>query len=179
MRIIAGKHKGLILKEFDIFSTRPTADIVKGAIFNVLGQKVINSKFLDLFAGTGAVGFEALSRGAKYCCFVDQNKDSVKLIKDNSKKFESEDFKILNDNFFDVLKQIRANNEKFDIIFLDPPYITDFAEKSLDFIFKNKLLNEFGVVVWEHDKNKLDYIMLNYPNAKTKKYGIKFVTFIE
>ena len=83
MRIIAGKFKGKVLKEFNLDSTRPTSDLVRGALFNAVGTKIENSIFLDLFSGTGAVGIEALSRGAKECYFVDSNKSAIKIITKN------------------------------------------------------------------------------------------------
>lgn len=177
MRIIAGKHKGLILKSFDLITTRPTSDLIRGAVFNTIFEKINDSIVLDLFAGTGAIGLEALSRNAKFCYFADSNEQSVKLIKKNAEKFELNSFKILKMEFQDALHYLFKQKIKFDIIFLDPPYQSNLAEESIKKIKKYGLLNQNGIVVWEHSFDKLKYVISNFENAKTKKYGQKYVSY--
>lgn len=177
MRIIAGKFKGKVLKEFELSSTRPTADMVKGAIFNILGSRVQDSAFLDLFSGTGAVGIEALSRGAKQVAFVDSNKESVALIRSNLKLIKAENFIIMQTDSFDALKRFSVQNQKFNIIFLDPPYASVLAEKCIKLINKLNLLEKDGIIVWEHDETKLSMLKEN-EDVKTKKYGKKYVSII-
>lgn len=177
MRIIAGKFKGKVLKQFELDTTRPTSDMVRGAIFNILGEKTQNSIFLDLFAGTGAVGIEALSRGAKKVVFVDANKDSVALVKKNLSLIKANNFIIMQKQCFDVLKEFAYQGEQFDIIFLDPPYATNLAEKCVKVIYNQDLLAENGLIVWEHDETKLE-LLQSVEHVKTKKYGKKYVSII-
>lgn len=178
MRIIAGKYKGKVLKEFELSSTRPTADIVRGAIFNILGTKIIDSVFLDLFAGTGAVGIEAISRGCKTAYFVDQNKQSINLIKNNLKAINQSECSVINESFEFALKNFSNQNVKFDIIFLDPPYKTDYAEDVIFQIQSLNVLNKNAIIVWEHDETKLDKLKEFSNIVKTKKYGKKYVTIL-
>lgn len=176
MRIIAGKNKGKILKTFKLDTTRPTSDLVKQALFNIIYFKVEDGIFLDLFGGTGACGIEAISRGAKQVIFVDNNKESVNLINSNAKLINATNYQILNNNYEDALKKFKDANMSFDIIFIDPPYKSNFAEKSVNYIINNNLLNQNGLLVWEHDKDKLD--MIDSANCfKTKKYGIKYLSY--
>ena len=172
MRIIAGKYKGKKLKEFELSSTRPTSDLVKGAVFNILGQKVVNSVFLDLFAGTGAMGIEAISRGAKQVIFVDSNKMAIDIIRDNLNTLKDENYLVKNENFIDVLK----NLNKIDIIYIDPPYASDYAEKALKIIKNNDILTDSGTILWEHDETKNNILS---DEIITKKYGKKFVSIIK
>ena len=118
MRIISGKYKGKKLEGFNIEGTRPTLDRVKESLFGMIQTYIQNSQVLDLFAGSGALGLEAISNGAKICYLIDNNKEAIKTIKQNSQNFD-EDLKIIN---IDYKKFLKETNEKFDIIFLDPPY---------------------------------------------------------
>ena len=179
MRVIAGKFKGKILTEFELSSTRPTADMVREALFDKIGFLVDDSVFLDLFAGTGAVGIEAISRGAKFCHFVDLDKSAQKIIEKNLKSVNATNCEILNCDYLSALKKFENNCNKFDIIFIDPPYKTDFAETAIEYIFQNNLLAKNGLCVWEHDDSKLDYIAKTYGDVKTKKYGKKYLTYIQ
>ncbi len=178
MRVIAGKYKGRVLTEFELSSTRPTTDLVKEALFDKIGLDIVDSICLDLFAGTGALGIEALSRNAKFCYFVDQEQNAIKIIKKNIALVKAENIQILNLSFDKALAHFYKENKKFDFVFLDPPYKTDFAEKAIEFIFANGILSQDGLIVWEHDKSKLDYIKNKFMAAKTKKYGQKYLTYI-
>lgn len=176
MRIISGKNKGKVLNGFKLETTRPTSDLVKQALFNIISFKIENSVFLDLFGGTGACGIEAISRGAKQVVFVDNNKESVNLINSNLKLINAKNYTVLSKNYDLALNQLKEEKVCFDIIFIDPPYKSDFAEKSINFIINNNLLNEDGLIVWEHDKDKLAMID-NAGCFKTKKYGIKYLSY--
>lgn len=178
MRIIAGKYKGKVLKEFELNSTRPTADLVRGAIFNIIGTNIQNARFLDLFAGTGAMGIEAISRGASQVVFVDKNDDAIKLIKTNLKLLKDENYLVLNNDFFEALKQFDNQNLDFDYIFIDPPYSTDCAEKSFKIIYKYSLLKKTGLIIWEHDESKLELLKYFNDSKITRKYGRKYVTIM-
>lgn len=176
MRIIAGKHKGKVLNEFKLDTTRPTSDLVKQALFNIISYKIEDSVFLDLFGGTGACGLEAISRGSKLVYCVDNNSLSINLIKSNASLIKSTNFNIFKMDYLQALEYFKQNNISFDIIFLDPPYKTDFAEKSINYILKNNLLKDNGLLCWEHDKDKL-LVKEKLGFCKTKKYGIKFLSY--
>lgn len=178
MRIIAGKYKGKKLVDFDLSTTRPTSDMIREALFDKIGYKVIDSTFLDLFAGTGACGIEAISRGAQYVYFVDANKNATNIIKKNMQSIQTTNFEILQNDYILATKTFAKQNLQFDIVFLDPPYASDFAENSIELLNQNNLLKNDFLIVWEHDKTKLQYIENTYPNAKTKKYGEKFLTYL-
>lgn len=176
MRIISGKNKGKILSTFKLETTRPTSDMVKQALFNIIGEDIDNAVFLDLFAGTGAVGLESVSRNCKFVYFVDCNKESVQLVSKNAKLINANNIQISNVNYDVFLKMAVKNSIKFDIVFIDPPYKSDFAEKAVEFIVKNELINNGGLLFWEHDIAKLN-ILNNYGNFTTKKYGIKYLSY--
>ena len=178
MRIIAGKYKGKKLAEFELNSTRPTSDLMREAMFDKIGLNIVDSVFLDLFSGTGACGIEALSRNAKECYFVDKNKDAIKIIKKNLQSIGKNDENVFYNDFENVLNIFAKKQIKFDIVFLDPPYASDYAEKAIQILLKNQLLNDGYIIVWEHDDTKNDYIGNAFIDAKTKKYGNKYLTYI-
>lgn len=173
MRIISGNLKGRVIKGYDIEGTRPTMDRVKESIFSSIQNYIPDSTILDLFAGSGNLGFEAISNYAKECYFIDKNKECIKLIDENIKLFNIDNAKTINDDFKSVLTKLK--NIKFDVVFLDPPYKNnDFIDYSVDFIIKNDMLNEKGIIVCEYDSDiKKDYDELKI--IKEKKYGDKFV----
>ena len=176
MRIIAGKRKGLNIKTIEGETTRPTRDMVREALFSILTSKIPDAKFLDLFAGSGAIGIEAISRGATEACFSDTNPQCIKIIKENINKanFENES-RIFNLDYKLVLKKLK--DEKFDVIFIDPPYESDLYEKSLEVIKNNNLLNKDGIIVLEHpiDKN-ID--LKGFEVIKVKTYGDKQISYL-
>ena len=178
MRIIAGKYKGKVLKEFALASTRPTADMVREALFDKIGFDINDAVFLDLFAGTGAVGIEAISRGAKQCFFVDKNQEAIKIIKNNLGLIDANNGHMFCFDYETALQNFANQSIKFDIIFLDPPYATSFAEDAINTIKSKDLLNDNGLIVWEHDAEKNDYVQKNFNNFQTKKYGKKYLTYI-
>lgn len=178
MRIIAGKYKGKVLKEFDLGTTRPTADMVREALFDKIGIDIAGKTFLDLFAGTGAVGLEAASRNASFCTFVDAEKKSTEIIKKNIELLNAQNIEVLCMDFAKALEYFASHGKRFDYIFLDPPYKTDFAERAIDIIRQLQLLSPDGLLIWEHDKSKAAYVEKQFPDCKTKKYGIKFLTYI-
>lgn len=178
MRIISGKFKGKKLNTFNLDTTRPTSDMMREALFDKIGYRIYDCVFLDLFSGTGAVGIEAVSRGASQVYFADKNIDAIKLIKKNLSLVKNDNTFVLNSDFKTTLNTLKNQQIVFDIIFLDPPYKTDFAEQSINLITNLNLLNEDGIIVWEHDNSKLNFISTNYPNITTKKYGEKYFTYL-
>ena len=153
MRIVAGKRKGLTIKTIESDSTRPTRDVVREALFSILTNKIVDCKFLDLFAGSGAIGIEALSRGAAESYFSDINPQCVRVIKENiaKAKFEEESH-VYNLDYKQVLKKLRGN--KFDIIFIDPPYNKGMGVDSIKLISEYDLLSDDGIVILETDTNE-------------------------
>ena len=170
MRVISGKYKGRKIDGFNIEGTRPTMDRVKESMFASIQNKIEGSVVLDLFAGSGALGIEALSNGAKYVYFIDNSSEVEKVLKNNLRGME--DYKIMMIDYNKALKSFRDNSIKFDIILLDPPYDRHFINKILDFIYDNNLLNEGGIVVTEYETEKFNIY-------KTKKYGHKTVTIFD
>ncbi len=178
MRIIAGKYKGKILNTFKIDTTRPTSDMVREALFNIL-YSVQNKTFLDLFGGTGAVGLEAVSRGAKSVTIVDNNKTAIDLINKNVKLCGLVNVNIVFSNYLNALSKLEKENEIFDIVFIDPPYATDYAEKSLEKLKNSTMINKESIIVWEHDKTKLNNNIDGFEVVGTKRYGIKYLTILK
>lgn len=178
MKVISGTLKGRKIEGFHLEGTRPTMDRVKESLFAMIQSYVGESTCLDLFAGSGSLGIEAISEGAKKVYFVDFNKKAIHTIQKNMKNFQIEDkAKTL---FMDYKKALDTlQKEKFDIIFLDPPYQTDYIEKSIFLIEKYRLLKENGIIVCESDK--LEKIIFNekYRIVKEKKYGDKLIVILE
>ena len=148
MRIIAGKYRGRVLKEFKGTDIRPTSDRVKESVFQILTPYFAGARVLDLFAGSGALGIESLSRGADEAVFNDLSKDSLLVLQANLKKV-GERAKVYNLDYQSCLKALSG---KFRLIFLDPPYRMDVSEECLALIRERKLLEEGGLAVYECEK---------------------------
>ena len=179
MRVISGMYRGLKLNSLDGLNTRPTLDNVKEAIFSMLFDKCTDAKVLDLFSGSGALGIEALSRYGKECVFCDNSQEAINVIRSNVEKIKSTDkSRIVKGDYLYNLETFAKNGEKFDIIFLDPPYAQDFMKKSLDAIYEFSLLSPCGVIVCEFDYGtNLD--IQNYNVIKNKKYGRVCINILE
>jgi len=178
MRIIAGLYKGLALQSFPGKSIRPTPSKVREAVFDILAFKVLESDFLDLFAGTGAIGIEALSRGAKKVTFVEINRHATDLIKSNLIKINQNDFSnIINNNYMHSLKMLNFQQKKFDIIFLDPPYYKNIAQKTLYEIERNYILKRDSIIVAQHQINEdVQGSFKKLSCLKEKRYGKSKIT---
>ena len=175
MRVITGSAKGVRLKTPDGLKTRPTSDRVKEAVFSIVQFEVEGSRFLDLFAGTGQMGIEALSRGAVSAVFVDGWKDACQLVRDNLKLARlSEKAKVVNSDYLSYLKNCR---EQFDIIFLDPPYAEIFVENSLNKISEIDILSDRGIIICERPAEKqLDLDISGLQRWKDYRYGKTWIT---
>lgn len=171
MRVVAGKYRAKKLKEFDINTTRPTLDRVKEAIFSSIQFNLPNAVVLDLFSGTGALGIEAISRGAKMTYFVDSNPEAIKIIKENLQNI-TEPHQVERIEFLRFLKD--NNDKKFDVVLLDPPFKTNYGEIAIQYILDNDMLADEGIIVYEKSKDK----KISFANAKTKTYGTVEVCFI-
>ena len=139
MRVITGSARGRILKELQGMETRPTTGKVKESIFSIIQFDIEGRRVLDLFAGTGQLGIEALSRGAKQCVFIDQRNDAVKLIRENLKLTELQDrARVVARDSMEFLRSLR---ERFDIVFLDPPYEAGLLEPAVAHLTAFDILN--------------------------------------
>lgn len=175
MRVISGKLKGRVLKGYNIEGTRPTMDRVKESLFASIQDYLDDSIVLDLFAGSGNLGIEAISNGASKCYFVDNNKECIKVINDNVNTFNiTEQAVILNKDYLDAINNFK-NNVKFDIIFIDPPYKYNIKKELLDIILKNNILNDNGIAVFEYSLDE-DIDNINFKLLKSKKYGDKYIS---
>lgn len=181
MRVITGIAKGRKLKAPKGLETRPTSDRIKEALFNIIGSRVIDVNFLDLYAGTGAIGIEALSRGAVKAVFVEKNPNTVKIIKENLQTTGLlEQAEILVQEADRAIKIIAGKGEKFEIIFIDPPYLKDLEKASLTLIDNNSLLAPGGLVITE--SSKLDIMPQEVGQLRMfrqEKYGDTVLTFYQ
>ena len=173
MRIISGKYKGKKIEGFDIDGTRPTQDRVKESLFAMIQNDLQDAIVLDLFAGSGNLGIEALSNGASFSYFVDYNSKCIQVLNNNLKSIHEQNAKFLNFEYKKALDYFRDNSISFDIIFLDPPYNLNCIDFILNIIIEYNLLNENGLVVCEYEFDNFAENYLNLDLIKEKKYGYK------
>ena len=178
MKIISGLYKGRNLEGYNLDGTRPTMDRVKESLFAIIQDYLENSIVLDLFSGSGNLGIEALSNSSKEAYLVDNNKKAYETIKKNINTIKIENAKVLNLDYKKALLFFKENNIEFNIIFLDPPYNTDYIEKSIKIIDEYNLLEKNGIIICE--SSSLDKIIYNdkFKEIKNKKYGDKYIVII-
>jgi 16S rRNA (guanine(966)-N(2))-methyltransferase RsmD len=178
MRVVGGKHRSRKLLEVDKDTTRETRDRVKESVFNSIQADLFDAHVLDLFAGSGALGIEALSRGSEFCTFIDCNQAAIDTIKDNIKHLKLEVNSLVLKT--DYLGYLESTNSAFDIILLDPPYDMHVLDKTIETIASKKLLNKSGILVLfyhkSHSIKNENYGIIEY---KQKKYGITKVSFMK
>lgn len=170
MKVIAGEYKGRRLEMPSNYKVRPTIGKIKEAIFSILMNNTYDRVYCDLFGGTGSLGIEALSRGARFCYFGDNANESIKLIIENVTKCEAnEKAKIIHGDYTRVLSNI---NEKVDVFLLDPPYKKDLINSAVGMIKELDLLNEDGLILIEHPKDKkMPDELEGFNKIKEKRYG--------
>ena len=175
MRVITGKARGVQLKTPEGLQTRPTADRVKEALFSIINFDIPGAAVLDLFGGTGQLGIEALSRGAKSATFVDAGDAACKLIKENLRRTKLEgEGKVIRSDYMDYLKRCRV---QYDIIFLDPPYAEVFLENSLKRIAEIDILRSGGIIIAERPLGKeLPRDFEGFQRSRDYKYGKTLLT---
>ncbi len=175
MRVITGTAKGKPLSTLKGDEVRPTTDRVKEGMFSIIQFDILNSKVLDLFAGSGQLGIEALSRGAQMCTFVDNSREAQKIQLQNLKSTNL--YKNSRVIFSDSISFLKTTTDKYDIIILDPPYSTDLLLQALQ-IVPDKL-NDNGIVICEHLKSlNMPENIQNISLQKQYKYGkIKLTTY--
>lgn len=165
MRVISGKYKGKKLEGFDIDGTRPTMDRVKESLFGSIQNYLENSVCLDLFAGSGSLGIEALSNGASTCYFVDNSKEILPILKTNLKDIKNA--VLITTDYLAALDNI---NEKLDIVFLDPPYKKHLINKAINKIIEKDLLKPNALIICEYEDEDFS---CSLEIIKEKKYGSK------
>ena len=179
MRIIGGKARGTKLYTLEGDNTRPTLDRVRESLFNIIQFDVPNSVFVDLFSGSGAVGLEAISRGAKKSIFCDKSRDAINIIKKNIDKTHCKEQTNVYQISYEELLQNKIN-EKIDIIYIDPPYETNFAYKSINIILERNLIDNNSIIIVETDREdvikQIDTIEL-IEIADKRKYGRAYLIF--
>ena len=179
MKIITGKYKGRKIDGFTLPGTRPTMDRVKESLFAMIQNNISESIVLDLFSGSGNLGIEALSEGAKEAFLVDNNYHAIQMIKKNMKELNISNATFLYMDYQKALDYFKNNKNTFDLIFLDPPYQTNYIEKSINLIEKNELLNNDGIIICESDSlEKIKYSNV-WKNVKEKKYGDKYIVLLQ
>ena len=179
MRVISGTAKGTKLSSIDSIETRPTLDRVKEPLFSIIQNNIEQANVLDLFAGSGALGIEALSRGSKHCTFCDKSYKSIQMLKENIKKTRMEEKStILN---VDYKKCLSNQKEKYDIIFIDPPYKFDIAVDSIKRIIDLKLLAKDGIIIIETNEEERELKELEEVDLEVydlRKYGRVKLLFV-
>ena len=175
MRVISGKARGVTLKTPEGLQTRPTADRVKEAVFSILQFDLPGTKVLDLFGGTGQLGIEAISRGAKSATFVDASDKACKLIQENLKRCKMEqEGRVLRCDYLEYLSKCR---ETYDIILLDPPYAEAFLENAIKKISEIDILKSGGIIVAERPVGKeIPGEFPGFTRSKDYKYGTVLLT---
>ena len=183
MRVISGSARGTVLHSIEDISTRPTLDRVKESLFNIIQNDIEDTTVLDLFAGSGAIGIEFLSRRAKQVYFCDKSSKAVAMIEKNLEKTKLKKKAIVyNKDYIDCINTVK--NIKFDIIFLDPPYKEEFALDAIEKISNLQLLKDDGIIIIETDEperdiNRINNMNINYKIYDLRKYGRVSLIFLK
>ncbi len=179
MRIIGGKYRSRVLAEFVGKDVRPTADRTKEALFNILALKIPDARVLDLFAGSGSLGIESLSRGARESVFNDISKDSLAIVKKNLTALKipvnGAENQIYNYDYATCIEVVKG---EFDVVFIDPPYALDEGRRALELLAKKGLLATDGVAVYERDR-PFEGTVQGLRVFSERKYGKAYLTFFE
>ena len=178
MRVIAGSAKRLLLKTIEGMDTRPTTDRIKATLFNMLQPQIPGCLFLDLFSGSGAIGIEALSRGAKTAVFIENNPKAADCIRENLQRTHLEEGAlVMNCDVIAGLKRLEGRNYRFGLIFMDPPYNMDLEKKVLEYLFTSPMVTEDTQIIIEASKETdfswlkdAGYYMIKEKIYKTNKH---------
>lgn len=177
MRIITGAARGIKLDTLEGLDTRPTAERVKESVFSMLQFEIENRRVLDLFAGSGQMGLEALSRGAKSCTFAEKSLEAMEIVKKNAKKTGLVDrCRIVNMDYKDFIRGARGR-DKFDIVFLDPPYSMKIIPEILESLVRAELLNVNAKIICESEDD-IEYTCDGLETVKHNKYGRVYITVL-
>ncbi len=178
MRVIAGTARGTKLKAPKGMQVRPTADRVKEALFSILGPRIPGAFFIDLYAGSGAIGIEALSRGADYCIFVENKRTNVALIKENiTNTGLNSKARVICADAVKAITSLAAENVKADLLFMDPPYDLIDIVTLLDSTLDRNIVSDSGLIIAEHAFSNRQWAE-KFNSTRQKKYGDTCLTFI-
>lgn len=181
MRIISGSARGTKLVTLEGEQTRPTLDRVKEPLFSILQNEILDATVLDLFSGSGALGLESVSRGARKAILCDSSRKAIQIIEENAIKTKMQDkVEIIPADYKIALKRIKEKGLSLDIVFLDPPYATDYDIQAIEYIQKENLLSDNGIIVVETNSDekveKIEKININI--LKIRKYGTVKLMFL-
>ncbi len=172
LRIIGGSFKGRLIKAPEGARTRPTSSRVREAVFDILAPRIRGARFLDLYAGSGAIGIEALSRGASFSVFVESDRGTARLLNENILKLGIESSSgVMQMPAEKALRKLAGLSPGFDIIFMDPPYRNDQREKLLDLLFESDILERDALVVIEHATRTKPGLPASFREIKSYVYG--------
>lgn len=179
MRIIAGEAKGKRIECRKGNDTRPTQDSIKESLFSIIAPYISEARFLDLFSGTGNIALEGLSRGAKRAVMIEKDQEALKYIIKNINNLGYENkARAYKNDVFRANEILRKKGERFDIIFMDPPYKEELCSKVLNSISKNGLLAENGLIICEHHLfEDMPESVAEFKKTDERKYGKKVITF--
>ena len=179
LRIISGERKGRVIQTLEGINTRPTSDRVKESLFNILMFKISNSSVLDLFSGSGNLGMESLSRGAKDAVFVEKNSAAHKVLRQNCKTLEYLDkAQLIHNDVIRAINQLSKEEKSFDIVFMDPPYNEGLEVPTITALNEADLVKEDGIIVVEHlYQNHLPQTVGNFVQYNTRKYRGTAISF--
>lgn len=180
MRVITGRARGTKLIGPKGLETRPTTDRIKESLFNMINQDLYDISFLDIFSGSGSIGIEALSRGAKDATFIENSKVTYKCLQENINKTRfNNQSTILNMGVEQALNQLGNNSSKYDVIFMDPPYNLDIINDTLIQIKKNDLLKSGGYIIVEGPTGYKINDTKDWDIWKEKQYGVTTMSFLK
>lgn len=180
-KILSPKNEGRITEKGEIRATRPTLDRVKESMFNILGHRVYGASVLDMFSGTGSLGLECASRGAKKVVFLERFKETYDILLENIKNlgFSSVSQVYMKDSY-EFIKSLASRGEKFDIIFVDPPYLNHMVDKAVQLIAEYDLLQKDGLIVSKYDREEPRYKPEEkYELVDERKYGNTIIAFYQ
>ncbi len=179
MRIIGGSVKGMKLKAPRGKEVRPTSDRVREAFFSIISHRLENAVFLDLYAGSGAVGIEALSRGVEEALFIDYKRENILLIQENlSRAGLSGKARLIKDDAGKALTRLSRENFKAGLIYMDPPYRFAVMPEVIQKLFDFQIASKSGLITVEHSYHNRGWVD-QFPEARLKRYGDTCLTFIE
>lgn len=181
MRVISGTARSLRLKTLEGLATRPTTDRIKETLFNMINNEIGGCRFLDLFAGSGGIGIEALSRGAKEAVFVENNKEACKCIRDNlSFTHLDTNAKVIENDCITAINQLNGKGV-FDIIFMDPPYNNNFEQDVLSKLINTDLIDEYTKIIFEASlQTDISFVSeIGYEVIKIKEYKTNKHIFVK
>ena len=179
MRVISGSARGLKLKAPEGMNTRPTLDRIKESLFNMIAADMYDCRFLDLFSGSGAMGIESLSRGGQNAVFVDNNKESIDVIKQNINGAKVSDrAEVMSCDVTSAISKLAQKGKTFDVIFMDPPYDKGLVELSLQAIVKNNILSKDGYIIAEQSTEEEIPEIAGLKVTRVKEYRITRMTFL-